>query len=142
MKRVKTGAELGRVLKGLSELCGDDFAEVLKKLTFDGYRLLVQRTAVDTGYARSHWEVAVDSKPKEATHSGDRKQTYSPKPLVQVDIKAGSFIILYNNTEYIAFLEYGTPKQKAQPMVVPTRVQLEAIAIKLSKILTKKVYDV
>jgi hypothetical protein len=142
MKTVKTGAELGKVLKGLSQLCGDDFADVLKKLTFDGYKFLIQRTAVDSGYARSHWEVAVDAKPKEGTHKGSSKQTYSPKPLISVNVQAGSFVVLYNNTEYVGFLEHGTPKMRAQPMVAPTRVQLEAVALKLSKLLTKKVYDV
>jgi len=142
MKTVKSGKELGVVLKGISEMCGDDFADFLKKLTFDGFRLLVRKTAKDTGYARSHWEVAVDETPNNETHKGEKNKKYNQQPMVNVNIKTGSFIILYNNTEYIGYLEHGTPTNRAQPMVAPTQLRLYNIAVKLSKVLTKKVYDV
>jgi len=140
MRKIKP-SQLGPVLKGLGELAGDDFAVILKKLTMDAYRELVLRSAVDTGFLRSNWAVATDRPPDEAilTQRGvSIRQPRTPNPKIEV----GSKVVLYNNTEYALFLENGTPRMRAQPMVEPTRQKIEKQAIVLSKYLTNKKYNV
>lgn len=141
MKKVKTGAELGAVLKDLGKLAGDDFAIILQKLTLDAFRVLVRRSAQDTGFLRSNWAVTVDRRPPEESLKQSGAGAKQPKtPTVKVE--AGSIVVLYNNTEYAIYLETGTPKMRAQPMVEPTRIELEALASQLSKELTRKKYNV
>jgi hypothetical protein len=143
MKVVNNGSELAAALKEARKYTGDDFADILKKLIFDGMRNLIKISAVDSGYLRSKWQVSVNSEPSNTTTKGSKGATYSPAaPKVTAEIKAGSIVVLYNNTEYAIHLENGTPHMAAQPMVAPTYIYLEALAMQLCKILSEKGYNV
>ena len=136
-----TPAQLGPVLKGLSELAGKDFGLMLQKLSIDAFRELVIRSARDTGYLRSNWDVTTGS-PDEVKLSHDGKGNFASASWPNTKIEAGDSVVLYNNTEYAIYLEHGTPKMRAQPMIEPTRQKVYNQAVKLSKILTKKKYNV
>lgn len=141
MKRVKP-SELGSVLKGLSELAGDDFLVILQKLSLDGFRELVRRSAKDSGFLRSNWDISTIP-PSEERLKNTGVEKYGPPsdPYIST-IKIDDTVTLFNNTEYANYLEIGTPRMRAQPMVEPTRRSLEKQAILLSKALTKKKYNV
>jgi len=139
MRKIKP-SQLGSVLKGLGELAGDDYKKTLQKLTMDAYRELIKRSAVDTGFLRSNWSVAVDTPPDEAILKQGGVSIRQTTPNIKVDV--GSKVVLYNNTAYAMFLETGTLKMRAQPMVEPTRKRITDQAVVLSKHLSKKVYDV
>ena len=149
MKRVKSGRELSRVLKTVSKRLEDkDMANVMQKLAVDGFRELVVRSARDTGYLRSNWDVAVDSSPGGSTLSNPHPSSKAKGigPVVSDasygshNIDGTSLVTLYNNTEYAMFLETGTPHMRAQPMVEPTYQMLLSEARQLSAILSKKRY--
>lgn len=143
MKVVNNGSELAAALKEVRRYTGNDFADILKKLTIDGVRNLIKISAVDSGFLRSKWQVSVNSEPSNTTVKGSKGASYSPAtPKVSTEIKAGSIVVLYNNTEYAIHLENGTPHMAAQPMVTPTYIYLEALAKQLCKILSEKGYDV
>jgi hypothetical protein len=120
MRTVRSGAELGRALRDVAKYTKEDFSKVLRKLALDAFRELVLRSAIDTGYLRSNWDVVVNvAAPNEKKKNpGGNHPAATPPALVNV--QAGSIIVLYNNTEYAIHLEHGTPKMRAQPMVQPT----------------------
>ena len=140
MRKV-TPEQLGPVLKGLGELAGKDFGLVLQKLSIDAFRELVIRSARDTGDLRSNWRVTTGS-PDEGKLSHDGKGSFASASWPNIKIEADDSVVLYNNAEYAIYLEHGTPRMRAQPMIEPTRQKIYIQAVKLSKILTKKKYNV
>ena len=146
MKTVHNGSQLRKELLKASVLLKDDFEVILKKLTFDGFRELMARTAIDTGFARSNWSIAIDIQPADVVLKGkqvsDGSRIYPDATIPNVRIHAGSIIVLYNNTDYIIHLETGTPKMRAQPMVEPTQQMLLNVAERLVKKLSKQRYNV
>ncbi|RLC88518.1 MAG: hypothetical protein DRJ03_02605 [Chloroflexi bacterium] len=149
MKRVKTAKQLTKVLKSVSKRLDDkDMALVMQKLAIDGFRELVQRSARDTGYLRSNWDIAVDNKPGSTPLSNPHPsgKALGKAPVVadasygSASIDGTSLVTIYNNTEYAMFLETGTPHMRAQPMVEPTYYMLLAEANQLAANLSKKRY--
>ncbi len=140
MRKV-TVSQLGPVLRGLGELAGDDYTKILKKLSMDAFTQLVRRSAKDTGFLRSNWDVTTGAAPN-ANLTGTVKGSYAPASWGGTQIKIDSHVVIYNNTAYAMYLEKGTPRMRAQPMVEPTRRQVELQAIALSKAFTKKKYNV
>jgi len=140
MRKIKP-SQLGPVLKGLSELAGEGFSEILQKLSIDAFRELVIRSAKDTGFLRSNWSVTT-GRPSESVHTNESGSSFATATWPGTRIKADDKVTLYNNTAYAMYLENGTPRMRAQPMVEPTRQRIEAQAIVLSKYFTNKKYDV
>jgi len=140
MKKIKI-QQLGPVLRGLSELAGDDFTEILQKLSLDAFKNLVRLSAKDTGFLRSNWDITTDV-PIEAKLKGDRKGSYSASEYPSTKIKIDDKVVIYNNTEYAIYLENGTPRMRAQPMIEPTYQRIYNEAVRVSKALTKKKYNV
>jgi hypothetical protein len=140
MKKIKVN-QLGPILKGLSELAGDDFTKILQKLSIDAFRELIMRSAKDTGFLRSNWAITTGS-PTEGSLKNSSKSSFSPASYPNTKIEADDKVIIYNNTAYAMYLEEGTPRMRAQPMVEPTYQRLYSQAEKLSKLLTKEKYNV
>ena len=140
MKKIKIH-QLGPTLKGLSELAGDDFGAILRKLSIDAFRELVRRSAKDTGFLRSNWDVTTDRAP-DAKLTNDSRSKYRNASFPSTRIEADDKVTIYNNTAYAMYLEKGTPRMRAQPMVEPTYHRIYMEATKVSKALTKKKYNV
>lgn len=139
MKKVAV-KDLGAVLKGLGELAGDDFSIILQKLSIDAFRELIRRSAKDTGFLRSNWDVTTGTPFEGVLSNPGVKMSGAEWPGTQ--IKADDKVTIYNNTSYAGYLEHGTPRMRAQPMVEPTFQRIYNQAELLSKALTKKKYDV
>jgi hypothetical protein len=118
--------------------------KVVKKVCFDMFGRAVTRTPVDTGFARSGWQVGINVMPTSSPTPGtikDARRTgkvggLTPKGgwgkatgvvgRIAGDILApiegynlGDTIYLVNNVSYITFLEYGTGRggfSKQAPM--------------------------
>lgn len=126
-------SELGKALKELSEVVDGEFSVIMQKLTLDGFRALVRRSATDTGYLRSKWAVnrtgAPPNKPQKnpvaSNLRGKKLELYRSPRVSTRRVKAGDKVTIYNNTEYAIYLEEGTPDQPAQPMVAPVTIMLE-----------------
>ena len=149
MQRVRTGRQLVLALDKGAKITEEHFAEMLKKLAINAFRELVMRSATDTGYLRSKWSVTTSTPPNTATKGrrprGWKKGNspiYPDANYPNVSIKAGDIIVLYNNTEYAIYLETGTPRMAAQPMVEPTYRMLQAVARRLSRQLSLEFIDV
>ena len=71
--------------------------------------------------------------------TGNLRSNWSQEP---TRITKDSIVTLYNNTEYAKYVDQGTPRMRAQPMIEPCKMSIASQAELLSKALTKKVYDV
>ena len=135
-KRIRP-SQLASELKKIGSLATKkEMGIILQKLTVDGFRELVMRSARDTGFLRSNWDVWKENAPNSVLKNpgGTRRDA----TVSGVAVKAGDVIILGNNTEYAMFLERGTPRMRAQPMVEPTYHMLLRDARSLTRALSRK----
>lgn len=141
METAHTGLELAQLLKKAGDMAMDDFGLILQKLALDAFRSLVRRSATDTGFLRSNWSVVVDKKPPEQVKKNPGTKMGYDTTVVKIKPNAGSIVVLYNNTEYAIYLEYGIDME-AQPMIAPTIVELTIVAKKLVGALSRRKYNV
>ena len=141
MKRIRP-SQLASELKKIGSLATRrEMTVIMKKLSIDAFMELVRRSATDTGFLRSNWDVAVNRQPGNARLQNPLISGLSSVPgpsFPSVSIKAGDTVTLYNNTEYSIFLEKGTPRVRAQPMVLPTSLMLLGQAESLTEALSRK----
>lgn len=130
MITVNTPEEFREAMAMIAQATQEDFLNILKKLTNDAFTSVVRRTPVDTGYLRENWEISVDSREIE----GEQPDGYR--------IELGTMIMIYNNTEYLIYVENGTPKMRAQPMIRPTEQMLMRTAEKLVRALSRQGYNI
>lgn len=139
---VKTGNELAKVLHAISSMVEDDMIKVMSKLSIDAFRELIIRSAVDTGYLRSNWQVTTKRPPNKIKSGGDEDGYYKDATYPPLVLKLDSTISHYNNTEYAIHLENGTAYQRAQPMVEPTYQKMLSEAKTLAYQLSNRKYNV
>jgi len=136
-KRVNSAGELSRELARLGDLSDEKFTQVIKKLAFDGFKELVVRTPVDTGFAQSNWRVGINEAPS-ASIRPTVGGFYSPASYGNPTIEFGDSVHLYNNVVYIKRLEQGWSGQAPQGMVEPTYSRLIQVATQLGNALSKE----
>lgn len=142
MKKARSGKELVGLLDIAKHLSDDMLVKVIKKLSFDGFKNLVQITPWKTGRARSAWQVSVNGAPNEVLYGGQKGVLYTSAPYVAPKVKVGDIVHLYNNVFYTKFLEQGSSKQARAGMVEPTHLKITLQAEKLLKLLTYKKIDI
>ena len=142
MKTVKTGKELNKVLNEIGELVKEDFVEVLDYVMERTFNEASIRTATATYFLRSNWKIVVDEPPDEKVLYHPGGDDYKAAQYPVLDIKYDSTFVLYNNTEYAEYLEEGTPKSRAQPMIAPSFLLMTSIINKMKSNLDRKVYNV
>ncbi len=142
MKRVSTGPEFEKAMLMANDMLQDDLTIILKKISSDAFRMLVQLSAKDTGYLRHNWAVSVGAVVPHEPSRGDRKKKYPDAKMPILNIEHDSIIVLYNNAEYAIYLENGTPKMRAQPMIEPTKMAVSNQLNQASKMLSRKYYHV
>lgn len=115
--------------------------QVLQKITLDAWKDLVDISPTDTGFLRSRWYVT-----KYAVPGVLIKNPYTKKnsvkapdyPAMGLRIEFGDTIKIYNNTEYASYLEHGTSKMRAQPMVQPVEIRINNELRKILSALNKR----
>jgi hypothetical protein len=107
-------------------MTGIPAARLLAKIGLDIFSNIVKGTPVDTGLARSSWSITVNSAPPEgsasklsgkmsksaATNSALRNASRVKQVKHPTDV-----ITIYNNVDYVYYLEFGTPKMQPFGMV-------------------------
>ena len=133
-KRVRSGAALSAALIDIGKKFEkEDLDPILQKLSLDGFRYLVRRTPIRTGFLASKWAVAINASINQQLYKNPGG-SYSPAqpPSITRSIEWGDKVTLYNNTEYAYFVDTGTGKNRtAQPMIEPTYIYLENVARRL-----------
>jgi len=104
-----------------------DYAEasvetVIRKACIDLYKMIVERTPIDTGRAKASWSLGIDHGEDKA----DDEDGYSfneISSIIQDNVSEFKFgihddqVVIYNNMEYIEQLENGTSQQAPSGMV-------------------------
>jgi len=147
MLRVTNSSEFQQAMDLIGKKLKEDAEIIVKKLAMDAFVSVVNYTARDTGYAANNWDIAVNqlasdqvwAKPKGASKNEFQDAKIDQTEFEKIDYK--SYIRIFNNTEYIKYLEYGTPKMAAQPMVKPTELKLYRQAEGIARALSIKNYD-
>lgn len=143
MKKVTSGSQMVGLLQLARKTTEDEFLLILKKLSMDAFADLVQLTPVDTGLARSNWRVSVNRAPEAIdTRKGDKNGVYIFPVFDDPGIRFGDAVIIYNNTEYIRYLEDGSSVQAPQGMVEPAYYRASIMAERLLNALDRRVIDV
>lgn len=101
----------------------DDVVKAKKLIALEALRRIIQKTPVDTGRARGNWQVSLELLAEE---------NWSKDPLSEGAAylsKLRDFEILYifNNVEYVIYLEEGHSSQAPQGMVAITLQELEEL---------------
>jgi hypothetical protein len=96
----------------------DNAEKIVRKIGFDMHSRIVQRMPVDTGRAKANQQISINSLPSGFTMSVDSSgnAAISKGRASLASFKLGDTIFLYNNVEYILFLEYGHSKQAPSGM--------------------------
>lgn len=143
MIRVKDGAEFKKAMTAIAlKLEKKMGKQVNQKLALYTFTALVRRSPVLKGYLRHNWAVTIDIKPADEKLRPEKGNTYpEPKKPVLRKVKHNSIIIIYNNTEYAVYLEKGTEKMEAQPMVAPTEIEMFKVAEDLCRALSLEKWD-
>jgi len=125
--RFKNGAEFKLDLKRFENLTLEQHAQLIKKVAFQLLALIVQKNPVKTGRSQNNWQVAVDTAAGNASIDGGSVSAVESAGLVELaNVKPFSTVILYNNVEYIVFLEDGSSTQAPQGMVQLSIIEVES----------------
>ena len=137
-KRIKTGFELASVLTEIGEELEENLDEVIQKLTLEGFRELTRRTPVRTGFLKSRWTVTIFDNVPDNTIKNPGGSFPPPNTPSERMFKWGDHVRIYNNVEYAEYIENGTQRMRAQPMIQPTYMYLNGIANRLLNAISKK----
>jgi len=121
-------ADFAKSLDKLSDYVTGSVEQVIRKACIDLYRMIVERTPVDTGRAKANWQISTT----DSDSALDEKNGFSfneIKSIVEAEISDFKFelyddqVIIYNNLEYIGGLENGTSAQAPYGMVSVSLVE-------------------
>jgi len=130
MARIKfrNGAKFKLDLRRFDDLTLEQHAQLLRKVAFQLLGLIVAKNPVDTGRSQNNWQVAVDTSAGDAEINGIRSAgAVEADGLAELaSVKPFSTIILYNNVDYIVFLEEGSSTQAPQGFVQISIVEVES----------------
>ena len=122
-------ADFSNALTALADHTTGSIEKVIRKAFIDLYRSIVEKTPVDTGRAKASWGLSTHHTNDEAS------ENMTPEEAVQVvsdNISDFTFkaqddqVIIYNNLEYIEYLENGTSQQAPSGMVSLSLVEFTA----------------
>jgi len=100
-------------LERLAERASVSLETVARKVTFDVFRAVVQRSPVDTGRFRANWNVSFGA-PNYTTSASTLAGNEASKAL---RLPVGGVTYLSNGLPYAGELEFGSSKQAPQGMV-------------------------
>ena len=142
-RKIKNGKEFKKAMTAIALKLEKKMGEkVNQKLALDAFTALVRRSPVLTGYLRHNWDVSIDVRAFDGELKPKNGKTYqeAKKPVLK-SVKYNSITIIYNNTIYAVYVEKGTEKMAAQPMVAPTEIEMRKVAEDLCKALSIEKFD-
>lgn len=100
---------------------------IVKKVIFDMYSRIVDRTPVDTGRAAASWQVGIESEPSGKEPEGnyrDKIPAIVAENIEKLYVAPAGIWFISNHLEYIEALEAGWSKQAPAGMVSLTLKEL------------------
>jgi hypothetical protein len=112
-------------LKKFAKTIGLETAKVRKKVAFEVFKGVVEKTPVDTGFARSGWSMA-DTRAVLAEPKATKKKPLASQQPAQFK-NPFDVTVIANSVPYILALEYGHSQEQAPlGMVRVTLAEVEA----------------
>jgi len=118
-------------LDGLTENVAVMADKVQRKAALDLFGELIQTTPIDTGRARAGWSMDArqgsNVPPERNKPPGWKKgdTPLYPKPATPMPPKGAPYIMIYNNVEYLFYLNEGTSTQAAKHFVQTAKDKVE-----------------
>lgn len=115
-------AAFSKSLKALAGYATGNVEKVIRKTCIDLYRRIVERTPVDTGRAKANWQMSTTTTASEL-YDKDGYSFNEINEIVSAEISDFTFelgddqVFIYNNLEYIPYLEDGSSTQAPAGMV-------------------------
>jgi hypothetical protein len=102
---------------------------VVRKVAFEMFSRVIQKSPVDEGRFKSAWLVSVNAVPEGDPGTIDKSGAPSLERVnaVVLEVKAGDRIVMVNNLAYANRLEYGYSKQAPAGMVRITVGEFNAV---------------
>lgn len=128
MSKYKNSLNAKNFNVSLDNFRGDTLEAVTKKKRLIGLKVLrgvVLKTPVDTGRARSNWQLSINI-PKTDVKKTTNNTAVADGNNTLRTIKLGEDIYITNNLPYIGRLERGHSKQAPRGMVALTLAEIEA----------------
>jgi hypothetical protein len=102
---------------------------VVRRVAFDIFSRVIEKSPVDTGRFRANWQVAIGSIPGGILEAFDKSgvDTILRVQATVMNAKAGDVIYLVNNVHYSVRLEFGWSKQAPAGMVRTTLQEFGAV---------------
>lgn len=93
----------------IREIYEDDFGKIFRSLGLDGLAGVIERTPVDTGYARGSWFVTINQASESVRNAPDKNgaSTVNAGSAVIAQAVLGDIIVLQNNADYAVLLDEG-----------------------------------
>lgn len=114
--------------------------KIVRKIGLDAFTDLTSHSQVKMGFLKQGWLLAVDMQPPEGELHPEKGKTYpEPHPPNMSLVSFSSYLSFFNNTAYAGFVEHGTAKMAAQPMVAPAQVRLETTLNRLAAAASQQV---
>lgn len=128
--QVLNGPEFISDLREADKEAGELSLQFQRRISLEALRRLVNRTPVDTGRARGGWQVrrtATENDNGKIDAGGGSTIAEGFSVINRITVPFG-VIVIFNNVEYIVFLEEGSSSQAPQGMVALTILDLNRIA--------------
>ena len=113
MLKLTNTAEFEKAIKAFAAKTEIKIETVVKRIAYEVFQGGVEKTPVDTGYARASWKIAANSPDLSIKHDAPTKDTpkdsYSSPAIPDLPIAVKYYIT--NNLPYIQALEAGHSKQ-------------------------------
>lgn len=115
-------------LSKFDDLVEEEGKQLKRKVAIAVLKGCIGRTAVDTGHCRGNWQVSFGSPSRTVVNAQDPagQQTFMRGYTKLLEVELAPTIWVVNNVDYVSYLEHGTEKMAAQPMVAPTIAEVEA----------------
>lgn len=143
-RQIKNGKDFKRAMTAIALKVEKRMGkQINQKLALDAFTNVVRRSPVLNGYLKHNWDIEIDKPaPNEVEPPPEKGKKYpEPDNPDLKKVKHNSIITLYNNTEYAGYIEDGTEKMEAQPMVAPTEIEVFQQAEELCKAFSIEEFD-
>ncbi len=143
--RITNLAEFNNSIKEFSDRTGIGIKEIARKVALDAFRSVIEKTPVDTGWARNSWRfregkpnLTVPKKPK-----GKARARNAVPPKAASGKKDFPVYYITNNLHYIKYLEAGRNKNGDIKFKTPNTGRMiqrtQALIYNMLKIAVKEV---
>lgn len=117
-------------LKRAKAIVGAALVDHHRKVAIDALQRITIRTPVDTGFARGNWQVTIGASNDSVLEQQRGLDDVIAAARAQLAaLPPYATIFIFNNADYIRFLEQGSSAQAPQGMVAVTLAEVDTLGV-------------